>query len=99
MPIAVEIPFARRTPTNPIAPQLGTGLKPFGEAAPQKPMDLLRVHAQAKHTRSARWRTSLLIDGRLLATGAAFTGTKNPTNIVYFDNVVIGKKYIGPCRL
>jgi len=50
--------------------------------------------------RAINWRKSESLKANALTLESYVTDrwTKNPTNIVYFDNVVIAAKYIGPCK-
>jgi len=50
------------------------------------------------HWRSLNWRTTATLQANALTLEAYITDrwTKNPTNIVEFDNVVIARAYIGP---
>jgi len=52
------------------------------------------------HWRGINWRKSPSLKANALTLESYVTDrwTKNPTNIVYFDNVVIAAKYIGPCK-
>ena len=50
------------------------------------------------HWRGINWRTSETLKANALTLESYVTDrwTKNPTNIVYFDNLVIAREYIGP---
>lgn len=50
------------------------------------------------HWRGLNWRKNALLQANALTLEAYITDrwTKNPTNIVDFDNVVIAREYIGP---
>lgn len=50
------------------------------------------------HWRGLNWRKSATLQANALSLEAYITDrwTKNPTNIVEFDNVVIAREYIGP---
>lgn len=50
------------------------------------------------HWRGLNWRKTATLQANALTLEAYITDrwTKNPTNIVYFDNVVIAREYIGP---
>lgn len=50
------------------------------------------------HWRGINWRTSATLWANSLALESYVTTrwTKNPVNIVYFDNLVIAREYIGP---
>lgn len=50
------------------------------------------------HWRDINWRTSETLRANALTLESYVTDrwTKNPTNIVYFDNLVIAREYIGP---
>jgi hypothetical protein len=50
------------------------------------------------HWKGINWRKSAALKANALTLESYFTDrwTKNPVNIVYFDNVVIAKSYIGP---
>jgi len=52
----------------------------------------------AGHWRGISWRTTpgLLANALTLESYVTDRWTKNPTNIVYFDNLVIAREYIGP---
>lgn len=53
------------------------------------------------HWRGINWRKSAALHANALTLEAYITDrwTKNPTNIVYFDNLVIAREYIGPASL
>ena len=44
------------------------------------------------------WRTTLWANALTLESYVTDRWTKNRTNVVYFDNVVIAKEYVGPLR-
>jgi hypothetical protein len=50
------------------------------------------------HWRGIQWRTSEALKANALTVESYFTDrwTKNPTNIVFFDNVAVARAYIGP---
>jgi len=50
------------------------------------------------HWRGLNWRRTPVLQANALTLEAYITDrwTKNPTNIVYFDNAVIAREYIGP---
>ena len=50
------------------------------------------------HWKGINWRTSATLWANAFALESYVTDswTKNETNIVYFDNVVIAREYIGP---
>lgn len=50
------------------------------------------------HWRGINWRKSPTLQANALTLEAYITDrwTQNPTNVVYFDNVVIAREYIGP---
>jgi hypothetical protein len=50
------------------------------------------------HWKGFQWRTSSKLRANALTLESYVTDrwTKNPTNIVYFDNLVIASRYIGP---
>ena len=50
------------------------------------------------HWKGFNWRTDKVLKANALTLESYVTDrwTKNPTNIVYFDNLVIATKYIGP---
>ncbi len=50
------------------------------------------------HWRGINWRKTESLQANALTLESYVTDswTKNPTNTVYFDNVVIAREYIGP---
>jgi hypothetical protein len=50
------------------------------------------------HWKGINWRKSATLHANALTMEAYITDrwTKNPVNVVFFDNVVIAKAYIGP---
>lgn len=50
------------------------------------------------HWRGIHWRTSEALKANALTLESYFTDrwTKNPTNVVFFDNVAIARAYLGP---
>jgi hypothetical protein len=50
------------------------------------------------HWRGINWRKSASLEANALTLESYVTGnwTKNPVNIVFFDNLVIAREYIGP---
>lgn len=52
------------------------------------------------HWQGINWRKSSKLQANALTVEAYITDrwTKNPVNVVYFDNVVIARKYIGPSQ-
>lgn len=50
------------------------------------------------HWKGINWRTDKVLEANALTLESYVTDrwTKNPTNIVYFDNLVIASEYIGP---
>jgi hypothetical protein len=52
------------------------------------------------HWKGINWRTSerLMANALTLESYVTDRWTKNEVNIVYFDNVVIAKSYIGPAE-
>ncbi len=50
------------------------------------------------HWKGINWRTTPGLMGNALTLESYITDrwTKNPTNVVYFDNVVIAREYVGP---
>jgi len=50
------------------------------------------------HWKGINWRKSALLKANALTLESYITDrwTKNPTNVVFFDNVVIARRYIGP---
>ena len=50
------------------------------------------------HWKGIRWRTSAQLKANALTVESYITDrwTKNATNVVYFDDVVIARRYIGP---
>jgi hypothetical protein len=52
------------------------------------------------HWKGINWRTSEKLKANALTLESYFTDrwTKNPVNVVYFDNVVIARQYIGPAK-
>lgn len=52
------------------------------------------------HWRGINWRTSDTLHANAITLESYVTDrwTKNPTNIVFFDNLVIARQYIGPAR-
>ncbi len=52
------------------------------------------------HWRGINWRTtpSLMANALTLESYVTDRWTRNPTNIVYFDNLVIAREYVGPMK-
>jgi hypothetical protein len=52
------------------------------------------------HWKGINWRTSAQLKANALTLESYVTDrwTKNPVNIVFFDNVVIARRYIGPVK-
>lgn len=50
------------------------------------------------HWKGIQWRKSASLKANALTVESYITDrwTKNPTNTVYFDNIVIAREYIGP---